>query len=187
MIDNYEQDASRLLNKLSVEDRAAPVKIYKLAEKMGLMVLIQATEEDKQKMMKSTIIEKTMMDYIFDKKIPWGVAQFYLLLEDENPINRRMKTACAIAHIVDKPSLAVWPVRSHASMDNKIYCLALCILMPLDDVMEFLKKYNYSISDALQSNWMIETLSTEFFVYKIDVINRLKMLGGLVDAEESRA
>lgn len=183
MINNYEQDASRLLSKLSEEDKSVPVKIYKLAEKMGLKVLIQATEEDKQKMMKSTIIEKTMMNYIFDNKIPWGNAQFYLLLEDENPINRRIKTACAIAQIIDEPSLAVWPVRSNAGMDNKIYCLALCLLMPLDDVMEFLKKYNYSILDALRQDWMIENLSTKFLVYKIDVINRLKMIGGTVDAE----
>lgn len=176
MVDDIEQEAYKMLGKLDSKDKQAPVKIYKLAQMYNLMVLIQSDSISSDKMPTSTVIEHTMMNYIFDNKIPWGYAKFYLLLSDKDPISRRTLTASAIAKIQDDPFVAVWPIANLQQKEPKVYELALCLLIPYESLVTALTQYNLSVSDALNTEWVIEKLSNDFLVYKIDVVNRLKLL-----------
>lgn len=189
---NYANEASKLLSTLSRVD--IPVEIYELAKKCNIHVLIRAQESDsndssggdasntKTMFLSEKLIHQLWQSTNPKELFPWEKSEYYLLINSDNSLERRLLTAYHIAekHLAEKEGKRIdGDIISQSIPTNTIvYNLALYILVPEDNISNFLREFELTTSEALSSNIAIEKLTQFFLVSKIDIVNRLKLSEG---------
>ncbi len=147
-----------------------------------------ATCTDVGNFSKSHLFPSKIMEDVNKKPIPeeWKKYSFLLFIRVESPVERRLITAYYIAllHVMTNKLLDVETakiisrksavLKSFDWLNNPVYELALHILIPEVLLSDFLREKNLSYKDALENEELIEFLSENFLVSKVDVIKRLE-------------